>query len=57
MEKNKVKEQKFEDFSIEERRKMITEQLKSALAEREKYSTMVFKCQGALEALDGLKND
>ena len=57
MEKKENKEQKFEDFSIEERRKMITEQLKSALSEREKYSTMIFKCQGALEALDGLKNE
>ena len=55
----KAKNEDSIDFSVEDRRKMIKEQLEKAVIEREKLMSLIYKCQGALELLDsmGKKND
>ena len=55
----KVEKTKKEDpmnFSVEDKRKMIKEQLEKAVIEREKLMSLIYKCQGALELLDSMEN-
>ena len=51
----KTKNEDSIDFSVEDRRKMIKEQLEKAVIEREKLMSLIFKCQGALELLDSME--
>jgi len=56
-ETKKVKKEDALSFSIGERKDMIKQQLQQALNEREKYNNLVFKCQGALELLEGMDGE
>ena len=53
MEKESKGESK--DKSLEDKRKAIESQLENALNKREDYTTLIYKCQGALEFLDSME--
>tara|TARA_R110002020_G_scaffold161061_4_gene345834 strand:+ start:2109 stop:2312 length:204 start_codon:yes stop_codon:yes gene_type:complete len=60
VEAEKAETIKPEELSVEDRRDMINAQLENALKERDRVTTLIFKCQGALELLDSIekgKND
>ena len=44
-------------FSNDERRKMIQNQLEDSIKRRDEYTTLIYKCQGALELLDSIKEE
>ena len=50
------KEENKEEITIEEKRKMIQDRLDNAVSERDKLTSLIFKCQGALELLDSMDN-
>ena len=52
----KAKKEEPTDFSVEDRRQMIKDQLEKAVMEREKLMSLIYKCQGALELLDSMEN-
>ena len=54
---DKAKAEKDVPISEEDRRKMIEDQLSNALKKRDEYTTLIFKCQGALELLEDMKED
>ena len=56
-EKEKIKKDESVSFSTEDRKKMIEDQLSTAIKKREEYTSLIFKCQGALELLDSIEND
>ena len=56
-EKSKIKKDESISFSVDEKRKMIEDQLSNALKKRDEYTTLIFKCQGALELLEDMKED
>ena len=51
----KTKKEDPVDFSAEDRREMIKDQLEKAVMEREKLMSLIYKCQGALELLDSME--
>ena len=53
----KVKKEKDVLFPGEDRRKMIEDQLKTAVHKRDEYTTLIYKCQGALELLDSMNEE
>jgi hypothetical protein len=53
----KAKQEKDVPISKEDRRKMIEDQLKTAVQKRDEYTTLIFKCQGALELLDSMEEE
>ena len=55
--KEKIKKDESVSFSTEDRKKMIEDQLSTAIKKREEYTSLIFKCQGALELLDSIEND
>ena len=56
-EKVKAKKDDATSFSKEDRRKMIEDQLSNAIKKREEYTSLIFKCQGALELLDTMESE
>ena len=56
--KKEEKQEKKEslDISIEDRKIMIQERLDNAMKERDNLTSLIFKCQGALELLDSMDN-
>ena len=56
--KKEEKQEKKEslNISVEDKKKMIQERLDNAMKERDGLTTLIFKCQGALELLDSMDN-
>ena len=52
----KLKEEKSIDNPMEGRRELVKKQLEEAIMEREKLTSLIYKCQGALELLDSMEN-
>ena len=53
----KEKKEEVVEYSLEKRRTMVIEQLEKAMKEREKITTLIIKCQGALELIDSLDEE
>ena len=54
-EKAKIKEKQKKEISTAERKEQIQKQLQNAIKQREEYTSLIFKCQGALELLDTME--
>ena len=57
VEKVKKEEKESLDISQDDRRNMINGQLENAVKERERLTTLIYKCQGALELLDSMAGE
>ena len=52
VEKAKISKKEESSVSTEDRKKQIQKQLEHAVKQREEYTSLIFKCQGALELLE-----
>ena len=43
------------EFTLEERKNMIQDQLKQALLDKERVTVLIHKCHGALELIDSME--
>ena len=56
MKKDKeIKKEDSIEFSLNERRNMIQDQLKQALLDKEREIVLIHKCHGALELIDSME--
>ena len=56
MKKDKeIKKEDSIEFSLNERRNMIQDQLKQALLDKERLIVLIHKCHGALELIDSME--
>ena len=56
MKKDKeIKKEDSIEFTLEERKNMIQDQLKQALLDKERLIVLIHKCHGALELIDSME--